>query len=45
MRIITSKSKQINITTKMHRLSQTEIDRIVQETVKFRAEDECLVAG
>ena len=29
----------------MHRLSQAEIDRMVQEAVKFRAEDECLVDG
>ena len=41
----TGKSKQINITNKMHRLSQAEIDRMVQEAVKFRAEDEFLVAG
>ena len=41
----TGKSKQINITNKMHRLSQAEIDRMVQEAVKFRAEDECLVDG
>ena len=41
----TGKSKQINITNKMGRLSQAEIDRMVQEAVKFRAEDECLIAG
>ena len=41
----TGKSKQINITNKMNRLSQTEIDRMVQEAVKFRAEDVCLVDG
>ena len=41
----TGKSKHINITNKMHRLSQAEIDRMVQEAVKFRAEDECLVDG
>ncbi len=36
----TGKSKQINITNKMGRLSQAEIDRIVQVAEKFRAEDE-----
>ena len=41
----TGKSKQINITNKMDCLLQAEIDRMVQEAVKFRAEDECLVDG
>ena len=30
---------------KIHRLSQAETDRMVQEAVEFRTEDEFLVAG
>ena len=41
----TGKSKQINITNKMDRLSQAEIDRMVQEAVEFRAEDESNKTG
>jgi L1 cell adhesion molecule like protein len=36
----TGKSNQITITNEKGRLSQTEIDRMVQEAEKFRAEDE-----
>ena len=41
----TGKSKQINITNKMDRLLQAVIDRMVQEAVKFRAEDESNETG
>merc|ERR1712050_798009 len=36
----TGKSNQITITNEKGRLSQAEIDRMVQEAEKFRAEDE-----
>merc|ERR1712199_135984 len=36
----TGKSNQITITNEKGRLSQSEIDRMVQEAEKFRAEDE-----
>merc|ERR1712228_919681 len=36
----TGKSNQITITNEKRRLSQSEIDRMVQEAEKFRAEDE-----
>ena len=41
----TGKSKQINITNKRDRLSQAEIDCMVQEAVKFRAEDKSNKSG
>ena len=41
----TGKSKQINITNKMDRLSQAEVHCMVQEAVKFRAEDKSSKTG
>jgi L1 cell adhesion molecule like protein len=38
----TGKSNQITITNEKGRLSQSEIDRMVQEAEKYRAEDEAL---
>ena len=38
----TGKSNQITITNEKGRLSQSEIDRMVQEAEKFRAEDEAM---
>ena len=41
----TGKSKQINITSKRGRLSQAEIDCMVQEAGTFRAEDKSSKTG